>query len=183
MDPHDDPPRPETIPRLLHSEYEERPFKSCTRCGESLVDFEEGFRVSKVYNRGECIFEYALCGPCFVGMMDEASEESKQKLAEFHNEHFRDISSLDECGLCENTRDGATEFGLVGICHGEGLHHSNMICEDCMMKQAELVSKQTRDVWDKFKDENFPGVPTDWEPMPISDGPQRTPDNSPIVTN
>jgi len=114
--------------------------------------------------------------------MEEASVESRKKLTEFHMKHFRDISTLDECGLCENTAADTDERGLVGICTDQNLLHSNMICSDCMMKQAELVSKQTRDVWDKFKDENFPGVPTDWEPMPITDGPTRAPENSPTIS-
>ena len=156
------------IPEELWSFYEDRPFKSCTRCGEGLVDFKEGYRVSKVIRGEEVIFEYALCVPCLRRMFDEASEESKQRLFEFQMSRFREVSGFDECALCDHERATmeVKEYGLVGICIGEGLAESNLICGDCMEAMSECVSEQTRRSWDRFVEENFPGVPADFEPMP-----------------
>ena len=158
----------EPIPEVLYSFYEERPFRLCTRCGESLIDFEEGYRLSKNFKKGEVIIEYALCYPCLEGMMDEASEKSKEALAKFHNDRFRDVSGFHECSLCERTRDQVTgdEYGLVGLCQGHDMIDSAMICIDCMNEMAEIISDETREKWDRFKDENFPGIPADFEPMP-----------------
>jgi len=158
------------IPEDLHSVYEERAFKTCTRCGEGLEDFEDGYRISKVYRAGEVIFEYALCVPCLKNMMEESSEESRERLMKFQEENFRYVSGFDECALCDTSRDDpkVKEFGLVGMCQGTGLLDSNMICGGCMEKMSELVSKQTRSSWDRFVEENFPGVPSDFEPMPTN---------------
>lgn len=166
--PPEEPVNREPIPNVLHSFYEDRPFVSCTRCGESLADFEDGYRISKNFKKGEVLIEYALCMPCLVGMLDEASDESKQRLAEFQEEHYRDVTGFEECALCEQTRDGVRneEFGLVGVCQGDDMVDSAMICIDCMEAMAEIMSEETRRTWDKFREENFPGVPSDFEPFP-----------------
>ena len=157
------------IPEELFSFYEDRPFKICTRCGEGLEHFEEGYRVSKVYRGEEVIFEYALCLPCLKSMFDESSEESKQALMKFQMERYRQVSGFDECMLCDHQRATmpVQDFGLVGICLGEGLVESSMICGTCMEAMSECVSEETRKGWDRFVEENFPGVPADFEPMPV----------------
>lgn len=159
----------EPIPEVLHSFYEERPFVSCTRCGESLSDFKEGFKISKNFKRGEVIVEYALCMPCMEGMMDEASDESKRLIQEFHEERFReDADGFEECSLCEKRKDEARddEFGLTGICQGDDILDRALVCVDCMEDMAEVISEETRGKWNRFREENFPGVPGDFEPMP-----------------
>src|SRR5688572_17890380 len=55
---------PTEIPAEFHSEYEGRPFQSCTRCGEMLSEIAEGYQIFKLFRRGEAIYEYALCHPC-----------------------------------------------------------------------------------------------------------------------
>ena len=158
----------EPIPDVLHSFYEDRPFKICTRCGESLPEFAEGYRVSKNFKQGEVIIEYALCFPCLQAMMDESSEDSKEALFKFQNERFRDVSGFDDCNLCDRTRAEARgdEYGLVGICQGDDMLDSGMVCIECMEEMAELVSEETRKGWDRFREENFPGVPADFAPSP-----------------
>ena len=163
----------EPIPEILHSFYEDRPFKSCTRCGESLADFKDGFRLSKNFKQGEVIIEYALCFPCLETMMDEASDESKEALAKFHEERMRDVSGFDECSLCDRTMAEARddEYGLMAICHGSDMFDSAMVCIDCIEDMAEIISEETRQSWDRFKEENFPGVPADFEPVPSRPAP------------
>ena len=99
--PREKGPPGEPIPAILHSFYEDRPFVSCTRCGESLADFADGYRISKNFNKDECIIEYALCLPCLDAMLDEASEESKVALAKFQAENLRDVSGFNDCALCD----------------------------------------------------------------------------------
>lgn len=156
------------IPDILHSFYEERPFLSCTRCGETLRDFDEGFRISKTFKGDEVILEHAMCMPCLTAMLEETSEESKQSLADFHQKHLRDVSGFEECALCEHTLseviDG--EYSLVGVCQGSDMIDSAMICFDCQEAMNEIISEETRRTWDRFREENFPGVPSDFEPFP-----------------
>ncbi len=161
-------PQGEPIPEVLHSFYEERPFRSCSRCGESLADFAEGYRISKNYRKGEVLIEYALCLPCLQRLLEESSEESKRNLARFHNERHRGVVGFEECSFCDRTRaevrDG--EFGIAGVCRGDRLLDSALICVDCIEDMHEILSDETREVWRRFREENFPGVPADFEPFP-----------------
>jgi len=156
------------IPEVLHSFYEERPFLTCTRCGESLAEFEDGYRISKNFKRGEVVIEYALCMPCLMRMLEEASEESKASLAKFHEERQRDVSGFDDCAFCEKTRSDARdeEFGIAGVCQSDRLVDSAMVCIDCMEAMHAVLSEETTRTWRRFREENFPGVPSDFEPFP-----------------
>jgi hypothetical protein len=158
----------EEIPEELYSEYEERPFKVCTRCGETLADFEEGFQVAKVFRAGEAVFEYALCLPCHSSMQEEFSEETKIAMENFFSEHAKAHLGIRTCAICEVDRADLPEdeYALTGICGGELMMQGVMFCAPCIEQTNELVSKKTRDVWSKFIDENFPGVPADALPDP-----------------
>jgi hypothetical protein len=43
-----------------------------------------------------------------------------------------------------------------------------------MEDMAAIMSEETRKTWDKFREENFPGVPADFEPMPTQPAPMTT---------
>lgn len=164
----DSTPIGQPIPDILHSFYEERPFLTCTRCGESLAEFEEGYRITKNFKKGEVLIEYALCLPCLNGMIEESSEESKQNLARFQAERYREVSGFEDCAFCERTRQQVRdeEYGLAGLCRGDRLLDSAMICIDCMEDMHDILSEATRKSWSRFREENFPGVPADFEPFP-----------------
>jgi hypothetical protein len=155
------------IPRELHSEYAGRPFRCCTRCGEGLLDYASGYKISKVVKQGEVIFEYALCYDCMERMVRESSTESMQRLSQFQSERLRPgVTGTGECALCVNRREDVAEFALVGACIGTGLLESHLVCEDCMEAMSQLISEKTRSQWNRFVDENFPGVPADFVPAP-----------------
>ncbi len=162
------PHEPNPIPEELHSEYEERPFRICTRCGETLSDFDEGYQIAKVFKQGEAIFEYALCGPCHSSMVDEFSSETREAMEQFYAEHLTSGLGLSSCAICGIDRSLApgNEFTLAAVCHHNEMVESLMICFECMEKSNALVSEQTRDVWRRFIDDNFPGVPADAVPDP-----------------
>jgi hypothetical protein len=162
------------IPQELYSEYEDRPFKTCTRCGETLADFEDGYRISKVHRAGEVLFEYALCGPCFLNIYEESSDETKIALYQYQRDRLQEnVAGGEACALCAKEKDQIEndEFALVGACHSHLLLDINLVCGPCVEDMNRLVSKKTRDVWDRFVQENFPGVPADFEPMPSEPAP------------
>ena len=163
-----DPP-PQPIPQDLFSDYEERPFRHCSRCGETLADFEGGFQISKAYKKGECVFEYALCDHCRSALMEEFSDESKRRLLEFQNQQVNFDRGLDGCSVCGVMRNAGSlkEFVLTGICERDQLLHGLMVCGNCGEKTQELISTHTRDTWRRFVSENFPGPPADVLPEPV----------------
>lgn len=154
-------PEPPPIPRELCSDYTDEPFSNCTRCGESLKDFPGGFQISKAWKRGECVFEYALCDHCRSSLMEEFSQESKKRLAQFQDEKVNFECGLDSCSVCNKPRTSGNEaeFVLTGVCSGDRLLHGLMVCGTCGEETQKLISTHTRDTWRRFRDENFPGPP------------------------
>ena len=147
------------IPRELHSEYEERPFQTCTRCGELLCEIAEGYQLFKLYRRGEAIYEYALCHPCHAGLLREFSHESRQRLAEFHAQRMTLNLGRMRCAVCGHDRAEDEEFSLTAACQGTGLVHALMVCGPCRRGMHDLLSKHTREVWERFVNDNLAGAP------------------------
>ena len=158
------------IPEEFYSEYEERPFLTCTRCGEKLSDFTDGFQIAKVFKRDEVVFEYALCSPCHMAMIDEFSMESRQALEDYYSANMTSGLGAGHCGICQLQRKDLpqVEFSLGAACLGSQLLEAFMICSPCMEVSNLLVSKKTQDIWNDFIDTNFPGVPADSMPCPTS---------------
>lgn len=173
---------PPPIPRDLHCEYEERAFRHCTRCGETLEDDQGGFQISKAYKKGECVMEYALCDHCRIAMMEEFSQESKKRLSDYQHENVDLHRGLHHCSVCGVARseEGMDDFVITGICEGVNLIHSIMVCGKCGDGIQELISVKTRDTWRRFVDENFPGPPSEGEYPEIEEVP--SPHAIPVFT-
>ncbi|QIF03449.1 hypothetical protein [Roseimicrobium sp. ORNL1] len=177
------------IPREFHSEYEERPFQTCSRCGEALSTFAS-YQINKAFRKGECVFEYCFCEPCRDALLEEFSEESKANLMRHQNEHMRqDATSISACAFCGVKREVVPDQDFVITMLGAGLRmlDSLMICETCQLEMHELLSQKTRDVRRKFF-EDLPGVPPDWEVWSPEEMEQhkhlkttKTPDTKPVV--
>ena len=159
---------PEIIPKELHSEYEERPFRNCTRCGETLLDYPDGYHVAKIFKLNETIFEYALCFSCHSGLINEFSEDSKRALEEYYSTNMQPGMSLAGCGLCGLSKCEFVnlEYSVGALCHGSHMVEGFVICEPCMDSTNSLISDKTQGIWDDFLSENFPGVPANALPAP-----------------
>jgi len=153
------PIRESAIPPELQSDYEGRPFRCCTRCGESLADVPEGYQLFKLFRHGEAIYEYALCHPCHAGLLADFSQESRQRFAEFHAQRVTLNLGTGRCAVCGNGREEDEEHSLTGACQGTALRHALMICGPCRREMQSLLSKQTRGVWERFVEENLAGAP------------------------
>ena len=162
------PPDEIPIPRDYHSDYEERPFISCTRCGECLEAVAEGYQIVKFWHNDETTCEYALCHCCHAGLLSEFSAESRQKLEEFHAEHVNPTRGPGRCAVCgclkEEIQNG--EFSRTACVRGNTLELEILICGVCSQSMQEMMSTQTRGVWERFLQENFPLAPVDSLPEP-----------------
>lgn len=162
----DDEPEPESekpIPREFHSEYEERPFQNCSRCGELLSIFDN-YQINKAYRNGECVFEYCFCSPCRDSLLEEFSEESKINMLRHQEENLREVHGTGECAFCGKSKveTPMKDYIITALCRETSLIDSLMICEGCQLGMHELLSEKTRDVRRRFFEE-LPGVPPDWE--------------------
>ncbi|MBP7951656.1 MAG: hypothetical protein KA004_18590 [Verrucomicrobiales bacterium] len=151
------------IPAAHDSEYEGRPFLTCTRCGEMLAEIPQGHQVVKYWHNREVVYEFAVCHPCHASVLGEFSEESLDRLRTFHAERFRLNLGRGACAVC--CRSAAElpedEFSLTGLFSGNTLQHETLICGACTREMEALMSEKTRGVWERFVEHHFPTAPAD----------------------
>jgi uncharacterized protein with PIN domain len=153
---------------VFDSEYEDRPFIACTRCGEELVSADRGYQVVKYWHHGEVTYEYALCHGCHQGLLNEFSKESRDKLEKHHQEHFDLTLGLGGCATCGQSglEMDHQEYSVTALYAGAVRQQEILVCGACSREMQGLMSDKTRGVWEKFLGENFPTAPADVAPEP-----------------
>jgi hypothetical protein len=158
------------------------PFRECIHCHCDLAASGRLYLVSKEIVHGECVLEYAICEQCRDELSDELSEESKERIQQMLEEgvdwqarfeRTMEASEIDPfietCIFCGAPRDEEKGYGLSGIFLGGQLFPGPLpaiICANCSERIQQLLSKKTRDFWDRFSEEHFPGPPADFVDLP-----------------
>ena len=169
--------REHDIPKIFYSEETSLPFRNCIDCDCELLLGEVPYTVQKIFVRDEAVFEYAICTPCAEKLRAELSKETLvafqqflSSAADFSNRigFVREPDAYDwdewieSCLVCQKPRSDCYRFSLCGLLTGSKLMLAEfpaIVCEDCEKKLGELTSKETRDRWDRFVEENFDGPP------------------------
>lgn len=133
--------------------------------------------VNKSFVGDECVFEMAMCMDCREEMNAQLSEESRVAMFDFMHDHADMDKRESELGAESETNDylascitcgvnasALKNFSLGGMFAGEELIKGPfpmLMCGDCEEKLGETISDETRDVWDRFIGEHFPGPPSE----------------------
>ena len=158
-------------------------FEECTQCKCKLADTGEPWIVNKEWHRGECVMEYALCHECREGMIASISEESAAHVRKFFEDHIDPLrwfgqfagsdgpeSLVASCFACGCDRGEAEGFGISAMFSAPGVLDVGplpvMICQACSARMEAGLSKATRESWQRFVEENFPGPPGMDETLP-----------------
>lgn len=170
----------------FHSHETGKPFQTCISCGLTLADPEQPFLVAKSFNRGECIFEYAICEDCRANMSEEFSEDSRANLANFFEQrvNIKQRSMLlafgpnpepwmAHCAACQKPREEMQSYSIGGLLLGSEMlfdPYPLSLCGECEEEIQGLLSKKTRDIWDEFVETHFDGPPADVLDLPVLGG-------------
>jgi hypothetical protein len=151
------------IPPELHSALADGPFRVCSDCGVSLLAPDLAHLIGKTWNDGEVIFEFALCMTCALALFSQYSEESKKNLEAY----FMPLDRVERSGLTACVRCGRTD-GLAAERHVEAVAHGDMllddpilICAPCAEGAEAVLSKATKEAFDRFARRVFPTLPAD----------------------
>lgn len=155
------------VPESLHSIYEGGAFARCLVCEVSLD--RAMYQIHKAHRGSECVLEAAICVACLEEMSASYSTESKRVLRGFQR---RLLDTVDEasCGSCGRVRDHLDGYSRVGLCHGPYLVRPVvLLCSACEERIHASLSPETRDAYDAFVRDHFPGVPAglEWEPLKV----------------
>jgi hypothetical protein len=156
------------IPRIFYSFFHEGMFPECSVCSRPLLNDGTSYFIEKAYRKSEVIFEYAMCDECRSGMGEEISFESMMNLTEYFMEHgdlmlrrdrlMRNFDNsvkpwLDECLFTGEKRTEIDDYQICAECSGTNLVASFlpfMISGNATEEIQSLISKQTRESFDKF---------------------------------
>ena len=164
-----------------------KPFVHCISCGLGLDDPDLPYLVAKSFHREECVFEYAICEHCRAHLSEEFSQESRERLAQFFDQHidlqrrsrllaFGPVAQpwIARCAACDTPRDEMEHYSLGAVLLGAEMlfdPYPLCLCGQCEQKIQETISKQTRDIWDDFVETHFDGPPAHVLDLPVAGKP------------
>ena len=138
----------------------------CERCRDKMAaEYSEETRE----NISAWITEHMQ--KAFVDDLPDDGEDSKMiVVSQIEDEEQGEAlisKCMDHCLVCEKPRAECHRYSLAGLCQDAQLvaqmtpisRTPLMICSDCEEGMSHLVSKKTRDAWDRFVDEHFDGPP------------------------
>lgn len=174
------------IPQIFHNSETGAPIERCLMCDTYLLDDKEYIIEKAMVNypgtgTTDLIWEFAMCMSCMDSVMSEYSKESHQAM----NEYFMDNMNLarqnqlardgnfdaDEwlksCLITGKTKNECSQFQLTVQCKGAKAIFNRtpfMISDEAMDVVTQLLSNETIDAMNKFRDEHFP-PPEDLSPL------------------
>jgi hypothetical protein len=170
------------IPKIFYSDTDDSPFKTCVMCGKDLLTGDEEYMIEKVlktypdHDFVSTIFEFAICTKCHSKMQQSMSEESMRNIQSFYNDFIRkkgtdsivvDLSTfninnwLSKCFFTGKPVNEMEEYQVVGVFKGDKLLLNKIpmvMGFETMEQMSELLSKQTRDEMNGFR-EKYLGPP------------------------
>ncbi len=132
--------------------------------------------IQKIFSGKECIMEFALCSKCNDNLDQSISAPSKEDMYDFlfDNAKFEEppadytveqsLEQIDECLTCGKLRSDCKEYSYSGLFIGSHMVPGPMpmmVCDDCQGSMAKNLSEHTKNVRNKFYQENFPNPPSE----------------------
>ena len=164
------------VPARFNSLETGKPFIHCCSCDCALNEAGAHI-VNKSYVGDECVFELAMCIQCREDMNAQLSEESRAALFDFMHDNT-DMEAREQalgtdsapddylahCITCGTSSEEATGYTLGAMFAGDALIKGPfpmLICAFCEEKINSTISDETRETWDRFIGEHFPGPPSE----------------------
>jgi len=155
------------IPPSLHSEYHGGPFRACSICEQPVIE-ADAYEIQKVHRSSECVFEMAVCYPCARRLFEQYSEESRRVLLRMARTGFGASPEEGRCDLCCVAPGDTDEYTSIAVCRGHSLLSCvHLLCDPCADAMQSRLSRATRDTFEGFLRDHFPGVPAGLD-LPVS---------------
>ena len=152
-----------------------KPFSHCCACKCELA--EAGMHiVNQSFVKGECVFELAMCMECREDMNAKLSEDSRVAMFDFMHDNTNMQQREEELGTdsdteaylakcisCDAESKDLSSYTIGGMFSDKDLVKGPfplLMCSACEENLSETISEETRNMWDKFIGEHFPGPPS-----------------------
>lgn len=154
-----------------------KPFSHCVDCGTQLIEEGPPYLIQKALKGSEVLIEYAQCLSCYEELTTSYSKQTMSDLWNFFLDscHFEDRKKkllkespralepwIENCLTCGKGRNEVSSYTLIGQCDGPHLllyYLPYIICDGCQMRMHELMSPKSRDIWDRWYEDNIGSPP------------------------
>jgi len=168
------------IPEVFWSDLTKQPFNKCIQCETELLESGSTYVIEKAvkgFHQGvihSTLFEYAMCIDCVTSLRGELSESSRKNIEEFYkrnvdfSERLKNLKGMqpeawiEECLINKKTLDSHSECQLYGLCQGDQFIYQEfpyMISGEALDQVVDLISDETMDELDRFKNDLTSGPP------------------------
>lgn len=171
------------IPKIFWSDLNNQPFNKCISCERNLLDehveymIEKAFQSTNISGVNSTIFEYAMCFDCADQLRNQLSTSSLKNIDRFYAERANfesrrnkliSFNNLDidlwlkDCIINQRPYQVGEEFQIYGQCVGKNFIYADMpfmISGQALEEIIELISNETMDELDNFKDKLTSGPP------------------------
>jgi hypothetical protein len=175
------------IPPVFYTDATGEPFKNCVKCSKNVLEpgtrymIEKALRYDRKNDITETLFEYAICSDCYEKVATNLSKDSMQRLTAYFAKSM-DLSSriqwlmdgktdvnewLAKCAIKGKALQECDEYQVCCECEGNNLmlsHLPLMFSDTAIEEMQELLSPETKEELDRFRDE-FLGIPPEWREL------------------
>lgn len=165
------------IPNIFHSDATGALIERCVHCDRYLLKDDTHYIIEKSIknypnlNTTDTIFEYAICVPCILKLRGSLSQLSMQRVQYYFLQHSNlehrlnmalsgqshDLSEMiGKCMVKERPVSEFEEYQIACECTGNQMIYGFLpyaISGEAMEEVMELLSTQTRDALDRFRDD------------------------------
>lgn len=157
------------VPEIFHSSETEKPFERCLMCGRGLLTRGEKYLIEKAFNKGETLFEYAMCLDCRDDLEESLSHGSRRLIEHYFDEHVdfvhrrgdllvrhEDLSIepwLNHCLVKGHAIDPLGEYQIYTICEDTDMLFTYMpyaLSGEALEDIVGMLSAETVGVLDAF---------------------------------
>lgn len=167
------------IPERFYCDTDGKPFENCQVCGKFLLEEGTSYVIEKAlknyegYNFYSTIFEYAICTDCHTTLQSGMSKESMNNLQQYYMQVMTnkgnqpmviDLTSFDlnnwlsKCFFTDEPVAEMKEYQVVAQFNGSKMVMNTppiIVGETAMESMSDLLSDQTIDEMNRFKQEFF----------------------------
>lgn len=142
------------------------PFRHCVACRMPLLELDRPWLITKEYQHGECVLEYAICQHCRDEVTVHIPEASKAAIRNFLNSEIDWTQRIDDffahndrfarCVACQSPREEIDGFALSAFFDETGQLIEGplplLMCTTCCTRMKSLLCETGQRVWQEFVD-------------------------------
>lgn len=142
------------------------PFRHCLACRMPLLERDSPWLVTKEYQHGECVQEYAICQHCRDEVTARIPDTSKAAIRDFLkseidwprriDEFFASNERFARCVACQIPRGEMIGYAISA--HFDEAGHliegplPLLMCDSCCSRMKSLLCNTGQEVWKDFVD-------------------------------